>query len=353
MYSYGMKMDIRPLDKDSMERAKKRWDSIAKPINSLGKLEDSIIRMAGIFQSDRIDISKHCTVVMCADNGIVAEGVTQAGQDITAIMAKSMTQGKATINVLSKECGGDVFVVDVGIAADLEDCNGIISKKIMYGTKSFLKEPAMGIEEVQRAINVGIEMVESLKNQGYCMIATGEMGIGNTSTSSAVTACLLNKSPETVTGKGAGLTSSGLEHKTAVIKEALKLHQPDPKNPIDVLSKVGGLDIAAMAGVFIGGAIHRIPILVDGFISSAAALVAVRLDERVKDFIFATHISNEPAGRMVIEALELSHLLDLKMCLGEGTGAVIGFKIFDMAAAVYNSMSCFDDLNIESYKPLP
>lgn len=345
-----MDIKINELNKEKMYLAKQRWNSIAKPINSLGKLEDAVVKLAGIFGDDKVDISKKCTVVMCADNGVVAEGVTQAGQDITLIMSESMTAGRATINVLSAESNADVVVVDIGISTDYDN-DKIINKKIMYGTNNILYEPAMSREQAMSAINTGIEMVRDLKSKGYNMIATGEMGIGNTTSSSAITACLLDKTPAVVTGKGSGLNSEGLSRKIYVIEEAIKKHAPDLNDPIDVLAKVGGLDIAALVGVFLGGGMYRVPILIDGFISSVAALIATRIAPEIKDFMFATHVSFEPAAAMVLEAIGLPHLLDLHMCLGEGTGAAVGFSVFDMAMAVYNNMSDFGELNIESYVP--
>lgn len=329
--------------------AKKRWDTIAKPLESLGKLEDLIIKSAGFLGHDGLCFQKKCVVVMCADNGIVMEGVTQVASDVTATVAENMTYGKATINVMADICGASVFVVDIGIARDM-DCKGMIQRKVMYGTNNFLKEPAMSREQAYQAIEVGINMVKDLKEEGFHLIATGEMGIGNTTTSSAITASLLKRSAEEVTGRGAGLSDSALHRKIAVIEEGLALHKPDAVDPIDVLSKVGGLDIAGLTGVFIGGAVYRVPILIDGFISSVAALLAVRLCSDVKNYIFATHLSNEPAGVMLLKELDLPVLLDLKMCLGEGTGAVLAFPIFDMALAVYQKMSSFAEANVETYK---
>jgi nicotinate-nucleotide--dimethylbenzimidazole phosphoribosyltransferase len=346
-----MNIKIDSLNQEKMEVAQKRLDSIAKPINSLGKLEGALIKLAGIFEDDKIDISKKCTLVMCADNGVVAEGVTQAGQDVTRIMAEGMTRNRATINILSAQSNAEVIVVDVGIASEVHN-DRIINRKIMYGTNNLYKQPAMSREQALEAIRVGIDMVGELKEKGFKMIATGEMGIGNTTSSSAITACLLNKSPAVVTGKGAGLAKEGLARKIHVIEEALRMHKPNANDPIDVLSKVGGLDIAALAGVYLGGGIHRIPILIDGFISSVAALIAVKLCPIAKDYMFATHISKEPAGMIMIEELGLPHFLDLDMCVGEGTGAAIAFNIFDMAIAVYNNMSDFGEMSIESYVPL-
>lgn len=346
-----MNVKIDKPNLDEMLKARRRWDSIAKPLNSLGKLEEAVIKLAGIYGSNQIDISKKCVVVMCADNGVVEEGITQSGTEITLTVADNMTKDKATINILSNQCGAEVFVVDIGICTEVAN-DRIINKKLMYGTNNLYRQPAMSREQALQAIKTGIDMVAELKSKGFQMIATGEMGIGNTTTSSAVAACLLDKKVAEVTGRGAGLSSSGLDKKIKIIEEAIALHKPEVDDPIDVLAKVGGLDIAGLVGVFLGGGMYHIPVLIDGFISSVAALVATRINKNVKDYMFATHISKEPAGRMLIEALELPYLVDLHMCLGEGTGAVMTFPIFDMALAVYHNMSSFEQANIETYQKL-
>ncbi len=346
-----MEINMNQLDARAMANAKKRWDRIAKPLNSLGKLEEAVVKLAGICGSDKVDISKKCVVVMCADNGVVEEGVTQSGKEITRTVAENMTRDMATINILSGQCNAEVFVVDIGICTEVVN-DRMLHRKVMYGTNNLYREPAMSREQVLQAIQTGIDLVGELKEKGFQMIATGEMGIGNTTTSSALTACLLDKKAAEVTGRGAGLTSKALDRKIQVIEEAIQLHKPDLNDPIDLLSKVGGLDIAGLTGVFLGGGIYRLPILIDGFISSVAALTAVRICEDAKNYMFATHISKEPASRMLIEALGLPHLVDLHMCLGEGTGAVMTFPIFDMALSVYHRMSSFEEAQIETYQKL-
>ena len=238
--------------------------------------------------------------------------------------------------------------MDIGIAADSK----IINRKIAYGTKNMAKEPAMTRQEVKKALEVGIAMAEELKEKGYGIIATGEMGIGNTTTSSAVTSVLLEEAPAKVTGRGAGLTSAGLEKKIEVIRKAIQLHQPEKEDVLDVLSKVGGLDIAGMAGIFIGGAALGIPVVADGFISCVAALCAVRMCPAVRDYVITSHKSKEPATVMILEALGIPVFLDCDMCLGEGSGAVAIYPLLDMAMAVYNSMSTFADNEMDNYVPL-
>lgn len=339
---------VYPLDERAMDICKKRWDFIAKPLHSLGKLEDALIRIAGITGNAEIILDKKALVTMCADNGVVEEGVTQSGQEVTAIVTDNFLTGEATASIMCKAVGADVFPVDIGVSVDTK----AINRKIRYGTRNLAKEPAMTREETTKAIQVGIEMVRDLKAQGYKIIATGEMGIGNTTTSSAVGAVLLGEPVEDMTGRGAGLSSAGLMKKIQTIKDAIMLHLPDPKEPIDVLAKVGGLDIAGLTGVFLGGAIYHVPIVIDGFISSVAALAAVRICPLANSYMLASHVSKEPAGAMVLEELGLEAPLHCDMCLGEGTGAVTFYPVLDLACEVYNKMSTFEDIQVEQYEDL-
>lgn len=339
---------IEPLDKRAMEICQKRWDSIAKPLHSLGKMEDILVQIAGITKSHEIHVQKKALVPMCADNGVVAEGVTQTGQEVTAIVSENFMKAQATASIMCKTVGADIFPVDIGVARDT--C--IINKKIAYGTKNMAVEPAMTREEAIRAVEVGIGMVKELKEKGYQVIATGEMGIGNTTTSSAIAAVLLDTPAEEVTGRGAGLTSEGLQRKMTAIKKAISLHRPNRADGIDVLSKVGGFDIAGIAGMFLGGAALHVPIVIDGFISAVGALVAATICPQAKAYMISSHLSKEPASKMIMDALGVSPCLHCDMCLGEGTGAVSFFPVLDLAAAVYQGMSTFQEIQVEEYKPL-
>lgn len=339
---------IGTLDQEAMKKAEERWYSIAIPLHSLGKLQDAVVQMAGIRKSAKVELKKKALVTMCADNGVVEEGISQSGQDVTLIISENFLKEKATATIMCRQVGADIFPVDIGIAAD----SSLIQRKVMYGTRNMVREPAMTREETIQAIEVGIHMVEELKAKGYEIIATGEMGIGNTTTSSAITAVLLDAEVEKVTGRGAGLSSAGLDKKIATIKKAIKLHKPCREDPIDVLSKVGGLDIAGLVGVFLGGAALRIPVVIDGFISSVAALCAVGIKPEAKNFMMASHLSKEPASAMVLEALGLEGFLTCDMRLGEGTGAVTLYPILDIAIAVYNGMSTFEENEMETYVPL-
>jgi len=338
-----------------------RWDSIAKPLRSLGSLEESIVKIAGMTEDVNVDISKKALIIMCADNGVVKENVTQAGSEVTAIVAENFTKRKATVSIMAGSSKTDIFPVDIGIGRDMAnslDINEevvpfkILNRKISYGTRNLYIEPAMTQDQTIAAIEIGINLVEELKNKNYNIIATGEMGIGNTTTSSAITSVLLNIPVELVTGKGAGLSSKGLERKIHVIKESIKLNKPNREDPIDVLLKVGGFDIAGLVGVFIGGATFKIPIVIDGFISAVAAMLAVRIEPQVIDYILPSHVSNEPAGKMVLKELKLTPFINCGMFLGEGTGAIAVFPLLEMACNVYNDMSTFSEIDVKEYKPL-
>lgn len=337
---------IREPDQEAMHRAATKWNAIAKPLHSLGKLEDVIIQIAGIQRTERVHIQKKGLVVLCADHGVVEEGVTQCGQEVTAAVAENFLQQKATAGILCRKTGADIFPVDMGIAKDtcIRNC------KIAYGTKNMAKEPAMTKEQAMQGILTGVGLVRELKEEGYELLATGEMGIGNTTASSAIASVLLDKTPEEVTGRGAGLSGSGLQRKIQTIRKAIALHDPDPNDPIDVLAKVGGFDLAGMTGVFLGGACYQIPIVIDGFISCVAALCAVRLCPAVSGYMIASHVSKEPAAIMLLDALKKEPFLTCDMCLGEGTGAVTLFPLLDMAEAVYREMSTFEDISVEAYQ---
>lgn len=340
---------IRPVDAAAMAAAKQHWDGLGKPLGSLGRLEKALIQIAGIQRTGDVHIDQKALVIMCADNGVVEEGVTQCGQEVTATVAENFLDEKSCVAIMCRRAGTKICPVDIGMAVDTPR---VEKRKIAYGTKNMAKEPAMTREQAVQALEVGIHMVEELKEKGYGIVATGEMGIGNTTTSSAVTAVLLEQDPAEVTGRGAGLSGTGLKKKISVIRDAIALHKPKKEDPIDVLAKVGGLDIAGMAGVFLGGAACRIPVVADGFISCVAALCAIRICPAVKDYVITSHKSKEPATMMILEALDIPVFLDCDMCLGEGTGAVTIYPILDMALAVYGGMCTFSDNQMENYVPL-
>ena len=342
---------IGPADRVSMGEAAARWKTVGKPLFSLGKLEDAVIRIAGMRKKSIYSLEKKGLVAICADNGVVAEGVTQTGQEVTAIVAENFTKSETSVCLMAQVAGVDSFPVDMGM---IRDVPGVTRPeyKVAYGTENMAEGPAMTREQAVQAIRNGIRIVEELSAKGYDILATGEMGIGNTTTSSAVVSVLLDRDVREVTGRGAGLSSEGLERKIQVIRRAVERNCPDPSDPIDVLAKVGGLDIAGLAGVFLGGALFHIPVVIDGFISSAAALCAVRMAPDCRDYMLASHKSGEPAGGMVLDALGLSPFIDCNMSLGEGSGAVAVMPLLDMGLKVYLEMSTFDEIHVEQYEEL-
>lgn len=340
---------VEPLSADDAGRCRAYWDTVGKPLRSLGKLEDAIIQIGGIERSARPSVKKKRLIVMCADNGVVAEGVTQTGQEVTAIVAENFFDDQTCTSLMCREAGCELTVVDIGMVSDTPRT---LRKKELYGTDNLAVGPAMKREIAVGAVLTGIELVRGFAAEGTQIFATGEMGIGNTTTSSAIASVLLGVSPERVTGRGAGLSTEGLHKKIKAIQRGIAVNRPDPDDPIDVLAKVGGTDIAGLAGVFLGGALCHCPVVIDGFISAVAALVAKRLSPASADYMLASHVSREPAGALVLEALGKSPMLTCDMCLGEGSGAVALFPLLDMASRVYNEMGTFDEIHVETYVPL-
>ena len=328
-----------------MEAAQARIDRIAKPVGSLGLLENVIVKIAGLTGGANVRLDKRAVVVMCADNGVVREGVASTPPHITRVMAENMAAGRTCVCVMARQAGARVIPVDIGI---LEPARGpgVMDRHVLRGTGNIAQGPAMSREQAVQAIDTGIQLVAELKQQGYQLLAAGEMGIGNTTTASAVAAMLLNKPVEAVTGPGAGLSDAALENKKAVIRRAIEKNMPDPGDALDVLQKLGGLDMAGMCGLYLGGALYRIPVLVDGFISAVAALAARRLCPASFCAMLPSHASAEPAGPMVLDALGLSPLITAHMRLGEGTGAAAAMALLDMMLHVYHEMITFADIGM-------
>ena len=337
------------LDAAAVRACRAHWDGIAKPLGSLGLLEDAVARIAGIRGDADVRLERRAVLTLCADNGVVAEGVSQSGQEVTALVADNIANGIANVNAMARAARTEVFAVDVGVAGETH-APGLLRRRIMPGTHDMALGPAMSRREAEAAVQTGIDLAGEMKAAGYDILCTGEMGIGNTTTSSALVSVLLGQPVEAVTGRGAGLSGAGLKRKIEVIRRAVELNRPDPADALDVLAKVGGLDIAAMAGVFIGGALRRIPVVVDGFISAAAALTAVRLCPAAREFMLASHVSGEPAGKLALDALGLSAPIQARLCLGEGTGAVALLPLLDMALAVYHQNSTFEKIHLEAYQ---
>jgi nicotinate-nucleotide--dimethylbenzimidazole phosphoribosyltransferase len=341
---------IRPLDPAAMAEARRRLDQLTKPLGSLGRLEEAVVRLAGIAGSADPDIADKCIVIMCADNGVVEEGVSSCPPSVTAAVAGNFTRGLTGVNVFGRLAGSRLRVIDIGIRTEPPE-PGIHRQRVRSGTANLARESAMTESEALRALAIGIGTASCLKQAGCRMMGTGEMGIGNTTTSAAVAAVLCGQPAERMVGRGAGLSDAALERKTGVIRSAIELHRPDPADPLAVLARLGGLDIAGLAGCFLGAALERLPIVIDGFIAAAAALVALRLAPACGDFMFASHGSAEPGARLVHDALGHRPLLDLDMRLGEGSGAALAFPLFDAALAAYRQMGSFDDARIEAYRP--
>lgn len=342
---------ISPLDHEAMQAAQTRWDSIAKPLHSLGLLEENIIKIAGILGTPNVSLTKRKVVVLCADNGVVEEGVTQTGSEITALVAHQLAIGRSSVSLMAQSVNAQVLAVDIGMFGE-HTPDGVLPRKVAHGTCNIAKGAAMSRQQAHKALMTGIELVRTLREDGCDIVATGEMGIGNTTTSSAMASVFLGVPVQDVTGRGAGLSGEGLRHKMEVIRRAITVNQPNPDDPLDVLSKVGGYDIAGLAGMFLGGAIYRVPVLMDGFISSVAALTAVKLCPQVQDFLLASHVSKEPAGQMLLHALSCHPMLTCDMGLGEGTGAVAALPILDLALTVYHQASTFSQIQMQAYEPL-
>ena len=339
---------LRQPDLAARALAQGQWDSIAKPLGSLGALEKLVMDIAALTGDPRVEISRRAVVVCCADNGVVAEGVTQTGQEVTARMAGEMVRMHSSVCQMAQVAHADVIPVDLGMVRRVE---GVLDRHVMDGTQDMARRPAMTREQALQAISVGVDLVEELKGRGYTLLVSGEMGIGNTTTASALVAALLNLPAETVTGRGAGLSDAGLQRKIWAVERAITVNRPDPKDPLDVLSKLGGLDICGMAGLFIGGAIQGVPVIIDGFISGVAALMAQRLCPGADIAMLPSHCSEEPAAKRVLAVLNKYPIIFANMRLGEGTGGVCMLPLLDMALAVYGGHNTFDQVGIDAYTP--
>lgn len=348
---------INGINKDIVMKAEKHWNGIAKPLHGLGLMEKIISRIAGIQNTTDVHIDKRAVIVMCADNGIVEEGVTQTGQEVTAVVSCNMADGISSVCRMASCTKTEVIPVNIGIALDKLDngtdvttYKGLVNRRVMTGTRNFLKEPAMSQEQLIQAIHEGIKQVEWCSKQGYNILATGEMGIGNTTTSTALACILLNLEPEAVTGRGAGLDDNGLKKKIEVIKRAKEMYGKYRNNPLALLQNIGGLDIAGLVGVYIGGAMYGIPIVADGVISAVAALIAVKLQPQINDYIIVSHQGKEPAMKALLSELGRCAVIHAELALGEGTGAVMLFPLLDMSLQVYRENTTFDDIQIAAYE---
>ena len=342
-------LTIRQPDENVYKAVKARWDAIAKPLDGMGRFEEITAQIGAITGDETLDLSKKAVLIFCADNGIVAEGVSQTGQEVTYAVARSMAKKNSSVGRMADFIGADTIPVDIGINNDGK-IDGVLDKKIAHGTRDFLIESAMSEEETLRAIETGIELVAKCKADGYRLLATGEMGIGNTTTSSAVAAALLGCESALVVGRGAGLSDVGLARKREVVETAIEKYDLYHKDAFTVLQTVGGLDIAGLAGMCIGGALYQVPIVLDGVISMVAALAAERMVPGVRSFLIASHKGKEPAAELLTKELNLHPVIDAGLALGEGTGAVMMMSLLDMSLCIYREETTFSDISVEQYE---
>ena len=343
---------IEPVPKELLEEAQRRLDNLTKPKGSLGRLEELGKRFVSIRRNLDERVNKKVVFVFACDHGVVEEGVSAFPKEVTQQMVANFLAGGAGINVISRFAGVDVKVVDVGVDADLSHFahRGLIIKKVGYGTGNIAKGPAMSREQAIESLRVGFELAESALAEGYNLFAVGEMGIGNTTPSSAVYAVITGRPVEEVTGRGTGIDDEALRRKREVVKRAIEVNRPDPKDPVDVLAKVGGFEIGAMAGVMLAGAALKVPVVVDGFISTASALIATSLNKDVADYLIYAHRSKAFGHDAALEYLGARPLLDLGLRLGEGTGAAIGCWLVQLGEKILHEMATFDDAAVAKGK---
>ena len=337
---------IKPLDKAAMDEARARQDTLIKPAGSLGRLEEISIQIAGIQGKAKPTIEKKAMITMAGDHGVVAEKVGNWPQEVTAQMVDNFLRGGAGINVLARQVGARIVFVDMGVASDLKPHPHLIVKKVGHGTANICRGPAMTEAQAEQALEAGIDIVNSEAKKGLDIVGTGDMGIGNTTASSAIFAAMTGLPLEKVTGRGTGLTDEQLVHKTDCIRRALECNKPDKSKPVEVLAKVGGFEIGGLAGVMLGAASKRIPIVIDGFISGAAALIAIGLAPQIKDYIIAGHVSAEAGHAAMLKYMGLKPLLSLDLRLGEGTGAALGISIAEAAVRTLNEMATFAEAGV-------
>lgn len=337
---------IAPLDASAMSEAARRWDTLTKPIGSLGRLETLACRVAGITGLTRPRLVERVVFVLAGDHGVVAEGVSAYPSAVTAQMVYNFVRGGAAINVLSRHVDARVIVADMGVDAEFPQVPGLMNRKIRRGTHNFARQPAMTPTEALASVESGIALADAEVKDSQTWVVTGDMGIGNTTASSAIVAAMTGAAVDTVTGGGTGVTGPGLERKAAVIREALDRHRPAAHDPLDVLTKVGGFEIGGLAGVMLGAAAHRCPVILDGLISAAAALLAVGLIPAARDYMIAGHRSVEPGHSVALHFLGLTPVLDLEMRLGEGTGGVLALTILEAACRLLDSMATFEEAGV-------
>ncbi len=341
---------IPPLDEAAMAAARERQDQLTKPQGSLGRLEELSIRIAGITAQPRPALRHKVITVMAGDHGVVAEGVSAFPQEVTPQMVFNFLNGGAAINVLARHAGARVVVVDMGVAAELPPHPGLVDKKIALGTANMAQGPAMTREQAEQALLAGADVVRAELEKGLDILGTGDMGIGNTTPSAAIAAAITGRDPADIVGRGTGLDDAGVQHKIEVVRRALAVNQPNPEDALDVLGKVGGFEIAGLAGGILAAAANRVPVMVDGFISTAAAMIAVGLAPAARPYLFSAHHSQEQGHGIMLDWLGLDPLLDLNLRLGEGSGAALGISLAEAACKVLDEMATFAEAAVAGKK---
>lgn len=337
---------IRPLDRSLESEAQRHLDRLTKPQGSLGKVEELARRIAAIQGRIPPHLGRKLLFVFAADHGVTAEGVSAYPGDVTAQMTYNFLRGGAAINVLARHFDVDVEVIDVGVNCEFPPLPNLHSLKIRHGTANFAKGPAMRREEALQSVEVGIRLAERASRENLFLLGAGDMGIGNTSSAAAILCAFTGLAVREVTGRGTGIDAATWERKVAAIEKGLKLNRPDLHDPLDVLAKVGGLEIGAMAGLILGAAVHRVPLVLDGYVSTAAAILAYHFHAGVKDILFASHLSAENGHRAMLEQLHLCPLLDLEMRLGEGTGAAVAMGLVEAAVKIMREMATFETAGV-------
>lgn len=344
-------MAIKPVSEDWYAAAQKHLDNLTKPPGSLGRLEEFARRLVAITENKNPSLDKKVIFTLAGDHGVVEEGVSAYPKEVTPQMVFNFLRGGAGINVLARHAGSEIVVVDIGVDHDFGEVGAhsdvpLRIMKVMRGTRNFAKGPAMTRDEAVQCVESGIELANGYSKKGYKIIGTGDMGIGNTTPSSAIASVLTGTPVSEVTGKGTGISDEALLRKIKVIEDAIRLNKPDPKDAIDVLSKVGGTEIGGIAGVILGAASNRIPVIIDGFISTAGALVAYTIEPAVRDYMFAAHKSVEKGHRVMLERMGLTPIVDLGLRLGEGTGAALAMLMIEAGLKIYKEMATFQEAGV-------
>jgi nicotinate-nucleotide--dimethylbenzimidazole phosphoribosyltransferase len=339
---------IAPLQESFFTLAQARLDNLTKPLGSLGRLEEFARQLVAITEQEQPSIAKKAIFTFAGDHGVTEEGVSAFPKEVTQQMVLNFLRGGAAINVLARHAGAEVAVVDIGVDCDFGAVEGLLRKKVVRGTKNFLKGPALTREEAVRCIEVGIELANDYSAQGYSLFGTGEMGIGNTTPSSAIVSVMTGIPVAEVTGRGTGISNAALDNKIRVIESGIALNKPNPDDAIDVLAKVGGAEIAGIAGLILGAAANRVPVVIDGFISTAGALIAYGIEPKVSHYLFAAHESVEIGHRAMLDAMGLNPILDLNLRLGEGTGAALAMMLIEGGLKIYREMATFGEAGVST-----